>query len=143
MKSGVVNSEQWLSVDVMRNTSTLPCSSILSEISAQIFLILTIGYFPRVFLTQILRLFLAVLSPSQTFSVITVLSDLYKSQSSSLCHYFLTSSSLQTSTTFSLFPNTWNLWSVVVSAPKKRVGKTIILYISSTDKMKCVSKLQN
>jgi hypothetical protein len=31
-------------------------------------------------------LFLAVTSPSQTFSVITVPSDLYKSQSSPRCH---------------------------------------------------------
>jgi hypothetical protein len=46
------------------------------------------------FLTQVFHLFLPSPSPSQTISVITVLCDLYKSQSSSLCllwNYFLVS----------------------------------------------------
>jgi hypothetical protein len=76
----------------MRNTSTIPCSSSPSELCTRFFLSLTIGYFPRIFLTKILHLLLAVPSPSQTFSIITVPSDLYKSQSSSLCHYFLAAS---------------------------------------------------
>jgi hypothetical protein len=74
-------------------------------------------------------LFLAVPSPSQTFSIITVLSDLYKSHSSSLWHYFLTASYLYTNTTFWMFPNTWNLCCVAVSDhslhPNRTVGKII------------------
>jgi hypothetical protein len=87
-------------------------------------------------------LFLAVLSPSQTISVITVLCGLYKSRSSSLCHlwnYLLTSSFLYPDTIFSMFPNTWYLCTVWVSDhslyPNKTIGKNIILFISSSYNM--------
>jgi len=76
-KNGEVSVPNTISV-FHSNTSTLPCSSSPSELSAHIFLNLTIGYFLWNFLTKILHLFLATPSPSQTFSNLTIKSHHHK-----------------------------------------------------------------